>query len=293
VNRTATWNFINLSPGSWVQDDISLTVPIPTPLNTSLSSVGVSTPVQGDHWPINNYFIYSQTVSNSYDPNDKHANLGREIPQSDSLMAYTIRFQNTGTDTAYTVVVRDTLDDNVFDLNTFTPLSSSHPYHIERVGRVISFYFNNIYLVDSFENEPASHGFVMFAIRLKKQLNAGAYIKNRAAIYFDFNDPVLTNTAINELVTNVLTTPDEKIYCSIYPNPAPSEATLRFEISENADLWIEVSNILGQTVWTKSLPATVPGIHYETLPALPSGIWNVTLRSNKYKIVKRWISVKT
>jgi uncharacterized repeat protein (TIGR01451 family) len=59
-------------------------------------------------------------VGSSYDPNDKAASprgLGDDhyiLPNEP--LNYTIRFQNTGNDTAFTVVIRDTLD---MDLDIF------------------------------------------------------------------------------------------------------------------------------------------------------------------------------
>ena len=49
-------------------------------------------------------------------------------------------------------------------------------------------------LPDSNVNEPASHGFIKFRIQQKASNPTGARIENTAAIYFDYNAPVLTNT---------------------------------------------------------------------------------------------------
>lgn len=49
---------------------------------------------------------------------------------SDQDIEYLIRFQNTGTDTAFKVVIRDQLDKNL-DWNSFEVLSSSHPYSLQ------------------------------------------------------------------------------------------------------------------------------------------------------------------
>jgi hypothetical protein len=60
----------------------------------------------------------------------------------------------------------------------------------------MEFKFENILLVDSNTNEPLSHGFVRYRIQPKTNLkSAGDSITNFAAIYFDFNEPVITNTA--------------------------------------------------------------------------------------------------
>lgn len=135
----------------------------------------------------------------SYDPNDKTAApagvgaTAHMIPPATPI-EYHIRFQNTGTDTAFTVVVRDTLS-RLFDLRTFEPGAASHPYRLDIRGNALSFVFEHILLPDSNANLAASQGFVNFRIRPRRDLPLGSRIANCAAIYFDFNDPVPTNIA--------------------------------------------------------------------------------------------------
>jgi len=74
---------------------------------------------------------------------------------------------------------------------------------------VLRFTFEQIMLPDSGANEPGSHGFVKFAMKPVTTLVNGAQVGNIANIYFDFNEPVITNeavftvddaSAVNELV---------------------------------------------------------------------------------------------
>jgi hypothetical protein len=114
---------------------------------------------------------------------------------------YTIRFQNTGTDTAYVVEVRDVLDPDL-DRNSFQFLGASHAVTslvIDAVGE-ITFRFENILLPDSNVNEPASHGFIRFRMRPGPNLPNGTVVSNTAAIYFDQNAPVITNTTFSTFV---------------------------------------------------------------------------------------------
>ena len=133
-------------------------------------------------------------VANSFDPNDKLTLAGTpEFIGLDSILKYKIRFQNTGTDLAYNIHIRDTLSQWVEPLS-IEPGASSHPYTWElRHPGEIRFIFNNIMLPDSNSNEPASHGYVQFKIRQKPALPRNTLIQNRAGIYFDFNPPVMTN----------------------------------------------------------------------------------------------------
>ncbi|MBP6828192.1 MAG: DUF11 domain-containing protein, partial [Saprospiraceae bacterium] len=100
----------------------------------------------------------------AFDPNDKqgfplgYGDTHRIRPGQD--LEYLIRFQNTGTDTAFTVVVLDTLS-TWLDPASVRPGAASHPYTWALSGQgVISFTFDHILLPDSNTNEAASHGFI-------------------------------------------------------------------------------------------------------------------------------------
>ena len=150
-------------------------------------------------------FSFSTVLACAIDPNDKLTHPARLEPsqsnytQYDERITYTIRFQNTGTDTAFTVRLLDTLS-SLLDVKTFTPLSASHDHSVslDEEGR-LSVLYENILLPDSTTNEPASHGYFTFSILPRQGIREGT-VENRAGIYFDFNRPVITNTVINTLV---------------------------------------------------------------------------------------------
>lgn len=147
-----------------------------------------------------------QGVSCSWDPNDKlvtpqgYGSAGA-VPVDIPWLDYTVRFQNTGTDTAFNVSVLDTLDTDLDPL-TMEVLDASHPLTRIEVdtGRVALFQFQHILLPDSGANETASHGFVRFRIRPVAGSPDGTQITNSAGIVFDWNAPVITNTVLNTLV---------------------------------------------------------------------------------------------
>lgn len=152
---------------------------------------------------------YCGVVTGSYDPNDKTGYpLGvgsSHLIQPNGQLDYTIRFQNTGTDTAFTVVVRDTLDT---DLNIFSVQSgvSSHNYSFRMYGpRVLEWTFNNILLPDSTINELGSHGFLTFTVNQNPNLADSTQIRNKVGIYFDFNLPIITNTTIHKIGRGIYT----------------------------------------------------------------------------------------
>ena len=142
-------------------------------------------------------------IRDSYDPNDKQVlpsgNTVQHFIPTDAELQYQIRFQNTGTDTAYTVTVIDTLSDNL-DIATLQVGAASHKYQFNVSGKgkpVLTWTFNNINLPDSTKGKLKSNGFASFSIKAKTGLPAQTKIENYADIIFDFNDPVRTNTTFN------------------------------------------------------------------------------------------------
>lgn len=163
-------------------------------------------PVMTDTVPGDNYDTLTQRVTGSFDPNDKLVFPGSDlnITQKDKPLHYTIRFQNTGNDTAFTVHLIDTLSAKL-DITTLEMMSSSHNYtaKIEN-GNILHFYFDSINLVDSFHNEPLSHGYIRFKIKPASSVTIGDNILNNAAIYFDYNKAVITNTTSTRYTSVVL-----------------------------------------------------------------------------------------
>jgi hypothetical protein len=139
----------------------------------------------------------SQTLVCAYDPNDKTAEpsgVGYPGYVNDlNDIEYLIRFQNTGNDTALTIIVKDQLDPNL-DWSSIQPVCASHEFStsVNETG-LLTFTFANIHLPDSNANELASHGFVVFRIKANDNLPVGTVIQNHAEIYFDMNPAVLTN----------------------------------------------------------------------------------------------------
>ncbi len=233
----------------------------------------------------------------SFDPNDKQAapegyGLKHFIAENQPL-EYLIRFQNTGTDTAFRVVVRDTLPPGL-DPSSLVPGVSSHPFQFNLKGRGIAeWIFDPIFLPDSNVNEAASHGFLKFRILQKPDLPVGSRIENSAAIFFDFNPPVITNRTFHTVGKDfILVKLDEPVaggaLLKIYPNPAGQEITI--EILEKT--WKNASFRLfdgrGRTVFQQKLNGdkTVVG-----LPNLPAGFYFFEVLENgkflgKGKLVK-------
>ncbi len=199
-----------------------------------------------------------QEVVGSYDPNDKQGfprGYGDEhyIYQNVDLQ-YLIRFQNTGTDTAFTVKITDEISEYL-DLNTFRPGASSHSYIVDIIDREISFTFDNIMLPDSFVNEPASNGWIEFEISQNVDVPLETLIENSAGIYFDFNDPIITNTTFHRVGDDFLPITvetkeviPENFELILSPNPVRRGTAVFIEGNFNQNSAYNIFRIDGQQI---------------------------------------------
>ncbi len=146
-----------------------------------------------------------------------------------SELSYTIRFQNTGNDTAFTVQVFDTLTSTV-DPNTFKMVAASHGYQLDFLGgNVIRWTFNNILLTPQSVNDSLSQGFVQFKINAILPTCACPFtVENNAAIYFDFNAPIITNTTQTNFTYSGITSA-QTLSIKTYPNPTKDNFTIELE----------------------------------------------------------------
>lgn len=221
-----------------------------------------------------------KTVTGSYDPNDKTGfptGYGEEhYIAPGTTLNYLIRFQNTGTDTAFTVRVVDTLS-QWLDPATIRAGASSHPYTFDLTGEgIASFLFENIFLPDSNINEAASHGFVQFSILPKIITPLETVLENTAAIYFDLNEPVLTNTTHHRLGDHFITVglwqPARPQYeVSVVPNPSNGAALISVKgLTNEAPLQLQIVDLYGKVVLDR--PSASPQFRLEAID-LPEGMY--------------------
>jgi uncharacterized repeat protein (TIGR01451 family) len=155
-----------------------------------------------------NSMIRCGNLVNSYDPNDIQVYPSGECTslyvRKDEVLTYTIRFQNTGSAEAINVQILDTLP-AVLDITSIRIAGQSHPGLVTQIlpGNILRFKFDNINLPDSTANELESHGYINYEIVAYASTPDGTVLNNRAAIYFDFNDPVITNTSTITLVGEI------------------------------------------------------------------------------------------
>lgn len=259
VTRTLTWIPLGILPLQHQQFIVHTLVDTTMLMGDTLCHTTLLSPIAGDVTPANNVDTLCRIVTTSYDPNDKQVEPmgdGRSgnVDISQEWFTFTVRFQNTGNDTAFYVRIRDTID-NDFILTSLDPLGASHPYTLTFTeDRGLQFAFDNILLPDSGTNPEGSQGFVRYRIRKKDGLGIGTTLTNKAAIYFDFNEPVITNTTINTLVqqTNTGISQPELPGLMVYPNPAEDRLTVN---SPDVQLTrIQLSDLHGRTLMQVGTP---------------------------------------
>lgn len=150
-----------------------------------------------------NRYTIRQRLVYSYDPNVKTSIPEGKITQNVKSVIFHIDFQNEGNDYAGRVTIVDTLDLKLHALY-YRLCGSSHKMRTEQVSNnVIKFIFDDINLLPKSQNEALSKGFVEFEAYVGKGLAVGDSIRNKAHIYFDFNEPVITPYAvINRIADN-------------------------------------------------------------------------------------------
>lgn len=291
------WEYTNLKPEDTLRFNVNLAVATPPSVQVgdTVKSYFIA-PLQNDADTIDNYSEITQTLTGSYDPNDKEESHNGKLALSRALhgefLTYTIRFQNTGTDTAFNVVVTDTLDRNL-ETGTLEILKCSHPYSVSIKGNVIQWNFNRINLPDSNSSEPSSHGYIVYRIKTAKYKISDSYLNNKASIYFDFNLPIVTNTATTWLWpdkkdTNSIDTVNNRSNITtlvrIYPNPVTNSVRLRYTGDTPTTARGFLYDVFGrQIVILPTIEMNSANSVKVNLPSLPNGIYFLILESPQFR----------
>ncbi len=257
IVNNLSWSFVDLKP--FESREIAVTLNANSPMETpalnggSILSFTANITATNDESPNDNIAILNQTVVNSFDPNDKTCLEGNNIVPAKvgDYVHYMIRFENTGTFAAQNIVVKDMIDLAKFDIASLIPVKGSHDFYTRINGNKVEFIFENINLPFA---DATNDGYVAIKIKTKSTLVLGNTFSNSANIYFDYNFPIVTNTATTT-VANQLATQDFEFskYFSIYPNPAKN--ILNLETKSGATISsLSIYNSLGQLVQVITSP---------------------------------------
>ena len=206
TGNTLTWNSMDLSPTQSDQIYILLEMPDASYIGESIQ-MGYETVLLNNSNVVDTQSrMFSSTINCSYDPNDKLTSPSYDEFQEnytlfDQEILYTVRFQNTGSDTAFNIKIIDQLDSWI-DMSTIRMISASHDYRTELndAGKLVV-HFEGIHLPDSSINFSGSQGYFMYGAKVNSSIEENTKIFNQASIFFDFNVPIITNTVENMLVS--------------------------------------------------------------------------------------------
>ena len=275
-------------------------VPTNIPLATALTfgdTTAAAAPMlswMNDYTPWNNISNYHTTVVGSYDPNFKEVSpqgTGAEgfIETSDSVLDYVVHFQNTGSYYAAKVVVIDSLDEDL-DWSTVRPGYSDHAYTATiSEGGVLKFTFEHIHLPWQDMSEMGSRGLVSYSVKQKAGLTPGTEITNSAAIYFDYNAPVITNQTLNTIQLPAgISEHSNNSNLLIYPNPATD--VLNIDLSNESNIkTVRIYDLQGRMVQTENA-AQHAGTQKIAVASLVKGLYFVVLeKADGQKVTGRFI----
>ena len=287
TSNILTFDFSDLNPFETRTIDLEFNVfaPPTTNIDDELVATASINPVSGDVTEEDNVFTLEQIVIGSYDPNDITVLEGEDIFIEDAgkYLHYLIRFQNTGTASAINVRVEHVLDDEL-DWTSMQLESLSHTGRVEITNETdVSFIFNNINLPDSTNDEPNSHGYIAFKIKPKADVEVGDVFSGVAAIYFDFNPPIITNTVTTTIVEplNVEEFNPESI--NLFPNPAKDN----LEITSNQIITnLMLIDINGRVL--KSIAISKRDYNLD-ISSLSKGVYFLEVESGVSKSTKKFI----
>jgi uncharacterized repeat protein (TIGR01451 family) len=283
IGDSIYWNINSLLPFQTNDIDITFSVPIP-PLVHSGEVVNFTSGIlqfSNDTVPSDNYSSLSAILYGSYDPNYKFI-LGQDsidvssIPNGEYI-TYVIQFQNTGNYLAHNVVITDEIS-SLLEINSIEVISASHLYQMFKEDNLITWSFSNIQLADIGSNEPASHGFICFKIKISESVNISSIIYNRASIYFDYNPPVITDNSIfyiTDFETSIVKNNITDSYM-LYPNPA--HETLQIVPKEG---YLIKESLIFNSIGELILKSTSLGID---ISLIPQGLYLLKIESKNTSV---------
>lgn len=254
TSNSVTWTISELAPFETRLIFIELLNDVSAVLgNTATFNLNLISASNDDNLD-NNTLSNSSIIVGSYDPNDKACSRGESLTPTqlneNNEFEYLIRFQNTGTYYAENVVIQDTIS-SYFDLSTMRIIATSDTMNVTfGENNLVNFNFPLIFLPDSTTNEPESHGFVKYAIRTKPNLQLGTVLKNTAYIYFDFNEPIITNTTETVFDLPIGIEFNEERDVLIYPNP--TNAAIKLVEYVDQTVTVSLADLSGKLVLQKT-----------------------------------------
>ncbi|MCK6693500.1 MAG: hypothetical protein L6Q97_15550 [Thermoanaerobaculia bacterium] len=246
-------------------------------------------------------FCFAQTL---FAQNDMRVFVGEALTPTTiaegATVTYFVRFQNTGPDTVYQVILRDTLDPRL-DISTFAMVDSSHPCQLVRDGsNIIRWYFDDIALPNHATAGPNSVGYVIFSVQPKPFLAPGQTILNQVCATFDQTISICTNEAIIRIEYDPASIgePGQDREIKIIPNPNHGYFEVRSASTpdtspDNApatEWWI--SDIAGRIVWDGRAENVAAASHQVLLERPAPGLYLLWMKTDGRLRVKEFAVIR-
>lgn len=251
AGNTITWDLGTLQPYQEGTVLVTIYTPPTVAWNTQVTNWAILDVNGSDVNGTNNFDEWKPWVVAAYDPNDKQVTTQALTPDEvadRTKLGYTIRFQNTGNAPAVNVVIRDTIDASL-DLSTFEMIGSSHNYELSINGTELVWLFPNIMLPDSTTDLDGSIGTFHYRIAMREDLLLGDQVQNEAHIFFDFADPIITNTVVTTVaISEGIDEPGSQAKLMIHPVPSAGPINIRWLGAQLNDATIVMSDGVGRKI---------------------------------------------
>ncbi|MCD6012771.1 MAG: S-layer protein [Flavipsychrobacter sp.] len=287
-----TWDISTLSSTSKpyvIKADMEKTPGVLLPYGDTVMTNYAINPVVGDVDPSNNAMIRIDDVQSGYDPNDIAVSPGGCLAPGTTKLTYTIRFENTGNDTAFNIYVLDTLPNNLDPKSLrIVTATAAMDISINKIAgyNIVKFDFPNINLLDS-SHHGLNSGMVVYNISMNSGLGSGTVIPNRAGIYFDDNPVVLTNTVENIYICpNRISDVHNTNAVDIYPNPATDHLLIKMPGRSYSS--VNITNSMGQVLIQQPIYAVQEEVD---IKALPPGLYYIILKGEQGSVVKKFVKL--
>ncbi len=280
------WTYVDLLP--FESRNVAVTLNVNSPMEIPAINIddvlnfsATITPVDIDDLPEDNQFSLEQVVIGAYDPNDITCLEGAVLEPSyiGKYLHYLINFENTGNAPAENIVVAMHVDTTLYNLNSLELLNSSHASEIRINGNKVEFIFESIFL------EALGKGHLVFKMKSQEALQVGDTVTQHAEIFFDFNFPVITNTASTTFA--VLSTPEftANTTIAVYPNPFNEVLTIK---AKDIIRDVEIYDVQGRVVFSEKINSTEAVLN---IPEQTQGVYFVKMTTDQgieiEKIIKK------
>jgi hypothetical protein len=201
-------------------------------------------------------------------------------------ITYVLFFANTGTDTVSRIVIRDTLS-AFLDPTSLVPGSSSHPCRWEVTGEgILRITFDDVQLLPGGSAaDPESRGYVTFSVSQKPNIPFGSVIEHRAALFFDYYAPQITNRVVHrvgqfpQFLVVSIENPElpAGVEINVFPNPFREAAVFEVKGMELKEAELTIFDANGRIV--ERLEFFGNRLEYQPKNRMSSGAYFYLLKS--------------